>query len=119
MKIFQSKISKWMIGACLLAATTVSCKDSFLEKVPTTRVAPETVFSSMENAYASVNGLHRSLYRQWYGVQAEGGQSGNIIYMEVLGDDFVMTGAANGWFNSEYKWLNNHNASSNMVRFNY
>lgn len=119
MKIFQSKISKWMIGACLLAATTVSCKDSFLEKVPTTRVAPETVFSSMENAYASVNGLHRSLYRQWYGVQAEGGQSGNIIYMEVLGDDFVMTGAANGWFNSEYKWLSNHNASSNMVRFNY
>lgn len=108
-----------MIGACLLAVTTVSCKDSFLEKVPTTRVAPETVFSNMDNAYATINGLHRSLYRQWYSVQAEGGQSGNMIYMEVLGEDYVMTAAGNGWFNNEYKWLQNHNANSNMVRFNY
>ena len=119
MKIFQKNISKWMIGACLLAVTATSCKDSFLDKVPTSSVSPETVFSNMDNAYATINGLHRSLYRQWYSVQAEGGQSGNIIYMEVLGEDFVMTGAANGWFNNEYKWQQNHNANSNMVRFNY
>lgn len=119
MKMFKNKISKWMIGACLLAVTATSCKDSFLEKIPTGSVAPETVFSNMDNAYATINGLHRSLYRQWYSVQAEGGQSGNMIYMEVLGDDFVMTGAANGWFNNEYKWQQNHNANSNMVRFNY
>lgn len=119
MKIFQKNISKWMIGACLLAVTVTSCKDSFLDKVPTSSVSPETVFSNMDNAYATINGLHRSLYRQWYSVQAEGGQSANILYMEVLGEDFVMTGAANGWFNNEYKWQQNHNANSNMVRFNY
>ncbi len=119
MKIFQNNISKWMIGACLLAVTAIGCKESYLEKVPTTRVSPETVFSNMDNAYATINGLHRSLYRQWYSRQAEGGQSGNILYMEVLGEDFVMTGAANGWFNSEYQWQANHNVNSAMVRFNY
>lgn len=96
-----------------------ACDEDALEKVPNTRVSTETVFSTTENAYAAINGMHRYLYRQWYSRQAEGGQSGNMIYMEVLGEDFVMTARANGWFISEYQWVAHRSATSSINRFNY
>ena len=96
-----------------------SCKKEYLEKVPTSSVSPETVFATTENAYAAINGMHRQLYRQWYSRQSEGGQSANMIYMDVLGEDYVMTAAGNGWFNSEYKWLEHRSANTFIVRFNY
>ena len=113
---------KFLIPALLIfvsGALFTSCKKDFLEKVPTSRVSPETVFATTENAYAAINGMHRQLYRQWYSRQAEGGQSGNMIYMDVLGEDYVMTAAGNNWFNAEYKWQEQRNANSSMVRFNY
>lgn len=113
---------KFLIPALLIfvsGALLTSCKKDFLEKVPTSRVSPETVFATTENAYAAINGMHRQLYRQWYSRQAEGGQSANMIYMDVLGEDYVMTAAGNNWFNAEYKWQEQRNANSSMVRFNY
>src|SRR5690625_4829731 len=116
MKLFNYKFRFYRIGVIAFMLTFMACSDDFLEKVPTGIVSPETVFATTENAYAAINGMHRQLYRQWYSRQAEGGQSGNMIYMEVLGEDFVMTGAANGWFNSEYKWQAHRNATSSIVR---
>src|SRR5690606_10256363 len=57
--------------------------------------------------------------RQWYSRQSEGGQSANMLYIDVLGEDFVMTAQANGWFISEYKWQAHRDANSFMARFNY
>ena len=120
MNIIQSKISKIIAGSLLMTLVlTTGCKKDFLEKVPTSRVSPETLFTTTENAYAAINGMHRNMYRQWYERASEGGQSGNMIYMEVLGDDFVMTAAGNGWFNAEYKWQQHRSATSFINRFNY
>ena len=95
-----------------------SCKKDYLQLNPPSSQTPENIFATTKNAWAAVNGMHRMLYSQWYS-QAQGGQSGNMIYMEVLGEDYVMTANANGWFISEYGWLGNRNDASAMVRFNY
>ena len=112
--------SRFSVVAVLFGVLALTgCKEEALEKVPATRISPGTVFANTENAYAAIEGMHKGMYSQWYGVQAEGGQSGNMIYMEVLGDDFVMTAQANGWFVSEYRWLGHRNFNANIVRFNY
>ena len=98
---------------------STSCDKESLEKTPISIVSTETVFATTQNAYAAINGMHRYLYRQWYSRQSEGGQSGNMIYMEVLGEDFVMTARANGWFISEYQWIAHRSATSAINRFNY
>ena len=95
------------------------CGKDYLQLDPPASQTPESIFSTTKNAWAAVNGMHRMLYSQWYGNQAAGGQSGNMLYSEVLGEDFVMTSQANGWFISEYRWLSHRNDASSIVRFNY
>jgi len=112
-------INKILPLALLSAMVLGGCSKDELQKDPTSTIPTETVFATTENAYSAINGLHRLLYSQWYSNQAAGGQSGNMIYMEVLGDDFVMTGAANGWFNSEYKWLSHRDVNASILTYNY
>ncbi|MGO3655025.1 MAG: hypothetical protein ACTJFN_11715, partial [Sphingobacterium sp.] len=86
MKILNKKLYTYLIGAAMLGGLTMSCNDD-LELQPTEIILPETVFSTTSNAMAAVDGIHKLLYSQWYGNQANGGQSGNMIWMEVLGED--------------------------------
>ncbi|MGO1243481.1 MAG: RagB/SusD family nutrient uptake outer membrane protein [Sphingobacterium sp.] len=118
MKIINKKISTYLLGAALISSGITGCNKK-LELTPTSIISPETVFATTSNAMAAVDGIHKLLYSQWYGNQANGGQSGNMIWMEVLGEDLVMTAAGNGWFNSEYKWQSHVSASANIVRDNY
>lgn len=119
MKIIHTILSKSLIATLFICMVFISCDEEALEKTPNTRVSTETIFATTDNAYAAINGMHRYLYRQWYSRQAEGGQSGNMIYMEVLGEDYVMTARANGWFISEYQWDAHRSATSSINRFNY
>jgi starch-binding outer membrane protein, SusD/RagB family len=107
--------------ACLSVALLVmtGCKKEYLQLDPPEVLTPASIFATTKNAYAAINGIHRMLYVQWYGNQATGGQSGNMIYMDVLGEDMVMTANANGWFIGEYRWLNHRNDASSINRFNY
>lgn len=95
------------------------CNKDALQLEPVSRVSPSTVFATTKNAYAAINGMHKYLYSQWHSNQAAGGQSGNMLYMEVLGEDFVLTARANGWFVSEYGWVSHRSATSNINLFNY
>ncbi|MEI5985822.1 RagB/SusD family nutrient uptake outer membrane protein [Sphingobacterium sp. PU5-4] len=116
-KIFNKKT---VFAATAMAALLISgCKKDFLQKDPTGSIGPTIIFSTTKNALTAINGMHRYMYSQWHSNQAAGGQSGNMIYTEVLGDDFVMTGAANGWFNSEYKWNSHRNETASILLFNY
>lgn len=102
-----------------LSVIQLGCSKDYLQLEPPAAQTPENIFSTTKNAWAAVNGMHRMLYSQWYSNQAAGGQSGNMLYTEVLGDDIVMTAQANGWFVSEYRWLSHRNDASSIVRFNY
>jgi hypothetical protein len=95
------------------------CKKDALQKDPSEMINTEVVFATTDNAYSAINGMHRLMYYQWYSNQAAGGQSGNMIYMDALGEDFVMTAQANGFFISEYKWQSHRSATSSINQFNY
>lgn len=96
-----------------------SCKKDFLETKPTNAVADGVIFTNTVDAWKAIEGMHRFLYRQMYGSQALGGISGNMIFMDALGEDLVMTGQSNGWFINEYRWINHRLVTSNICYYNY
>lgn len=116
-----NKLRKWKIPGVVVALLILisSCQKDYLETSPTYAVSTSDVFKTTDNAWAAINGMHRMMYVQYYGSQALGGQSGNMIYMDVLGEDLVFSGQSNGWFVNEYKWLNHVNANSTICYYNY
>jgi len=96
-----------------------SCNKDYLETRPTNAVSESVVFTNTTDAWKAIEGMHRFLYRQMYGSQALGGISGNMIFMDALGDDLVMTGQSNGWFINEYRWINHRIVTSNICFYNY
>lgn len=95
-----------------------SCEKDFLEVQPTESVSEDAVFLTTANAWAALNGIHRSMHVR-YDSQGQPGHSGVMIMSDMLGEDLVMTAAGNGWFNSMYKWLIHRNANAGDVRFVY
>lgn len=91
-----------------------SCEKDFLETKPTDQVITPTTFTSLDNVYAAMNGVHRYLYfrNNDDDQQDESGQGAVMIRMDMLGEDLCMTSAGNGWFNGIYKWQDHRNSSS-------
>jgi hypothetical protein len=106
-----------LLSGMLLAFS--ACNKEYLETTPTNAVSSADVFKTTTNAWTAINGIHRMLYIQWNGNQDQGGQSANMIYSDVLGEDLVMTGLANGWFISTYRWLDHRNVNSRVPYFSY
>jgi hypothetical protein len=96
-----------------------SCKKEYLETVPTNQVATSTAFSTTTNAWGALNGIHRLLYSQIFGSQPQGGQSGNMLYMDVMGEDLVFNTSASSGLLNEYKWISHRTATSTMLYYNY
>lgn len=105
--------------AVVLLMTLGACKKDYLETAPTNAVSSADVFKTTTNAWTAINGIHRMLYIQWNGNQDQGGQSANMIYMDMLGEDLVNTAQANGWFISCYRWLDHRNVNHRVPYFNY
>ena len=103
----------------LVVLLGTGCSKDYLQLDPPSTQTPENIFATTKNAFAAINGIHRMMYVQWYGTQALGGHSGNMIYMDLLGEDFVMPAQANGWFVTEYRWLGHRNDVGTIGRFSY
>jgi hypothetical protein len=108
---------KALAVALMLLAS--ACSKDYLETSPTNQVATSDAFSTTKNAFAAVNGIHRILYSQIYGSQPQGGQSGNMMYMDIMGEDVVMNTIANAGFRSEYQWLSHRNSNSILSEYSY
>lgn len=110
--------SKKYIAVGLLAASLgiSSCSKDYLETSPTNAVTEETVFTNMDNAWATINGIHRLLYAQW-SRQNEGGLGSIYTFMDVMGEDLVHTSTGNGWFNAHYQWVEHRNQNAWGVRY--
>jgi hypothetical protein len=89
-----------------------SCKKEYLETRPTTAIDASSVLTSVANATAALNGMHRSMYMR-YNDQGTFGYGTVMLYNEVLGDDYVFSGQSNGWFLSFYRWLDHRNVNGN------
>ncbi|MCS5491153.1 RagB/SusD family nutrient uptake outer membrane protein [Algoriphagus limi] len=110
MKKLLSKI--FLLGAIL----SFGCAEDYLDTLPTDAVSENAVFTTTQNAMTALNGIHRSMFIR-YDSQGQPGEGGVMIMREALGDDYVMTGIANGWFVSISRWLNHINENSGDVRF--
>lgn len=88
-----------------------SCSKDYLETQPTDAVKVETVFTTTANAMAALNGIHKALYYQYLSNQDQGGQGSIMIYMDMMGEDLVMTAQGNNWFNTTYQWIAHRNTS--------
>src|SRR5690606_30797318 len=115
----MNKLIKYSLLGAALFTTMVSCEKDFLQTAPTDQVNTDDAFSTTANIWAALNGVHRTMYSQIFGVQAQGGQSGNMMYMDILGEDVVFTSGSNSWHRSSYQWIDHRNPTSSNVFYNY
>lgn len=113
----KNKILFIAISWSLIASFT-SCKKDYLDTSPTNSVSSGDAFTTTANAMAALNGIHRAMFVR-YNSQGEFGQGAIMINLEVLGDDYVMTGVGNGWYNNEYKWISHRIETSALCRYGY
>lgn len=102
--------------AILALVMSFGCADDYLDTVPTDAVSESAVFTTTQNAFSALNGIHRSMFIR-YDSQGQPGEGGVMIMREVLAEDVVMTGIANSWFISMSRWLNHRVETSGDVRF--
>jgi len=114
MKRYISNIVVCAVAALLLS----SCSEDFLETSPSDAISSDQVFTTTTNGMAALNGIHRTLYKQ-YRYSDECGESGMKIKLDMLGEDIVMTSAGNGWFNTTYKWTAHRDENNRCVEFAY
>lgn len=109
------------ITSILLVGALASCKQEFLETAPTESTSTVDAFKTTKNAWAAVNGIHRYMYSQIYGSQSQGGQSGNMLYIDIYGEDVVFPNVSNTWLRGEYQWLSlvNPANSSNLYQYGF
>jgi hypothetical protein len=110
--------NKGALAITLLLAVS-SCKKDYLETKPTNQVATIDAFRTTKNGWAALNGIHRIMYSQIYGSQPQGGQSGNMLYMDIMGEDMVMNTTANSGLRSEYQWLTHRITTSTINQYHY
>ena len=96
-----------------------SCKKDYLETNPTDQIAQSDVFKTTTNAWTALNGIHRSLYIQYNSRQDQGGQSKNMIDMDMLGEDLVNPTTGNGWFLTTHRWTDHRNENAWSPFFNF
>lgn len=103
----------------LFSVILPSCKKDYLETTPNSSVSDQDVFKTTANAWNAINGIHRSLYIQYNSRQDQGGQSKNMIDMDMLGEDLVNPTTGNGWFISTHRWLDHRNENAWSPFFNF
>ena len=114
MKIIKLYILALVAGLLIIPA---SCSKDFLETRPTDQLAAGDVFNSLTGAWGAINGIHRTMYIQYNGVQAHGGMDGLLRYIDFIGTDVLFNTSANGWYLNAYRWADHRNERSNMVLY--
>lgn len=114
-KIFFSSF----MAITVLTVLLPSCKKDYLETTPNSSVADQDLFKTTDNAWIAINGIHRSLYIQYNSRQDQGGQSKNMVDMDMLGEDLVNPTTGNGWFIATHRWLEHRNENSWTPYFNF
>lgn len=86
-----------------------SCSETYLDTIPTDSYSESFMFENAENAMIALNGIHRSMYKQ-YGSMNRAGYSSLMIGVDALGEDFVLP--STGWWVSQAKWEEHTNPNS-------
>jgi hypothetical protein len=115
----MKKILNKAVLAFVLTLALYSCKKEYLQTKPTDQVATADAFSTTTNAWAALNGIHRIMYSQIFSTQSQGGQSGNMLYSDIMGEDVVMNTTSSSWLRSEYQWTAHRSPTSSINEYSY
>ena len=92
------------LSIALLSLTTFSCKDDYLDTLPTASVDAGAAFSTTKNATAAVNGIYRAMVVRYVGSQGYFGYPALMLLQDILGEDMVFSNSSNGWHFNEGRW---------------
>lgn len=98
-----------------VSVLSTSCKKDFLETYPTDAISASAVTSTTDNAWASLNGIHRALYVRYEGTQGNGGLGSFYIVVDCMAEDHVVN--REQWYNQVYKWNAHRNSTYYYNRF--
>lgn len=108
-----------MIAAVAALFLITSCSSSYLDTNPTGSYNEDDVFTTTDNAFSAINGIHKSMVDQYEGSQSCGGYPGLFIFWDALGDDLVFPTTGNGWYVSAYKWIDHRRTTATLDYFSY
>lgn len=98
----MKNIFKYVLAGVAGILLTTSCSDDQLETSPTTAVSGTTMTESSDAAMIALNGIYRSMYTSGWSTSGNYHQCFGIsaysLCADVMGDDFIMRAAGNGWF---------------------
>lgn len=100
-----------------------SCSKDYLDTVPTDRVSSDKIFSSLQDATTTVNGIYRFMFARTNliatNLQNKPGVGGIMLAMDFMGEDLGI-GASN-WFTStgEGNWVGHRNESHYLMEYDY
>lgn len=95
-----------------------SCKEDFLQTIPTDAVSTEIALGSTDNMILALNGIHRTLYAQNPDIiRFYAGQQYMIPMAEFAAGDALHSAAGNGWFRAVAQWTSHTDATSNDVSY--
>ncbi len=108
-----------ILASLAIFAGMASCSPDFLETTPTSAYDASFIFTTTENAFAAVNGLHKSMVSQYYSRQNISGYPAFQIAMDALGEDLVFPTGGNGWWTrtGEVNWNGQRNPNGWTSRF--
>ncbi|MGV8945153.1 MAG: RagB/SusD family nutrient uptake outer membrane protein [Lutibacter sp.] len=109
------------LGIIIFVFSLASCSDDYLDTLPTDSVGAAEAIATTKNAWASLNGIHRTLYSQMRSTQGEGGLGGVFLVSEHLGDDLVYASSSvnTSWYSGAYRWVDHRNENSTVDSYPY
>lgn len=115
------KIKNIILSFLVLSFILSSCEEDFLETSPTDALSSDVMFDSYDGAQLALNGMYRLLYSfddTFYGsalLRHHGcGYHGNILDIDLTGEDMAMWDRGYGWYTGTYGWLS-HRAADGAV----
>jgi len=101
----------FVIASFSLLLFNNSCKDDYLERVPTASVAESDIFATVTGVNTVLEGIHRSTYR-FYSTHDRFGQKSVDMAVDLMGEDMYQTERGYGWFVSWYQYIEHRNINS-------
>ncbi len=103
----------------MLSLIGTSCKEDYLDTVPTASVDAGAAFSTTKNAAAAVNGIYRAMVVRYLSAQTQFGYPALMIQQDVLGEDLVFGNSSNAGHFAEGRWTGHRSDQGNLSQMPY
>jgi starch-binding outer membrane protein, SusD/RagB family len=103
----------------LFLLNVTSCKDDFLNTVPTESVDAGSAFATTKNASAAINGIYRTLVVRYQGSQGHFGHPAIMVILDHMGEDLMHGAASASWHVAETRWVAHRTDNTVGVRLPY